>query len=443
MKFYIKIFFNNFYVLKKLMENNMPFNVIIGAQWGDEGKAKVIDFLSRKSDAIIRYQGGANAGHTVVLDNKKFVFHLIPSGILNPNIKCFIGNGVVFDIEEFFNEIKQLEESEIDYKGRISISPQAHLIMPYHKKMDALGEDERKKKIGTTKRGIGPCYSDKFSRFGIRVGDIFSENLRDRIETNLERINYLLVNYYKKEEMNIEEVCQFIEAYKDNLKDFIDDTIYSVNNMLKNGKTVIGEGAQGLGLDIDFGTYPFVTSSNPSIGGAITGTGINPFYLNKVYGITKAYTTRVGSGPFVTELKDEIGAYLQKEGGEFGATTGRPRRCGWLDIFMLKYSTMINGFTDIVLTKIDVLDGLNEINVCVGYKYKGKELKEFPYLSEVLDDVEPIYKSFKGWGKTKGIKDFESLPVRAKDYIKFIEDSIEVKVSIISTGADRNDTIVR
>ncbi|HOJ50321.1 MAG TPA: adenylosuccinate synthase [Spirochaetota bacterium] len=421
----------------------MAFDVIIGAQWGDEGKAKIIDFLGKNADGIVRYQGGANAGHTVILDGKKFVFHLIPSGILNPEVKCFIGNGVVFDIEEFFKELEQLENFGIDYRGRIMVSYQAHLIMPYHKRMDILREEERKEKIGTTKRGIGPCYSDKFSRFGIRVGDIFSSNLKERIETNLERINYLLSNYYKKEQMDVDEVFDFIEGYKEKLRPFVGNTVYALNSMLKNNKNIIAEGAQGLGLDIDFGTYPFVTSSNPSIGGAITGTGINPFYVNKVYGIAKAYTTRVGAGPFPTELFDKIGDYLQKEGGEFGATTGRPRRCGWLDLFMLKYSTLVNGFTDIVLTKIDVLDGLKEINICIGYEYNGSTLNEFPFSSEVLENVKPIYKSFRGWERTKGIKDFNQLPVNAKDYIKFIEDYLEASVSIISTGPDRNDTIVR
>jgi adenylosuccinate synthase len=421
----------------------MPLNILIGAQWGDEGKAKIVDYLCKDIDIVIRYQGGANAGHTVVLDGKKYVFHLIPSGILHQDKQCCIGNGVVFDPEEFLKEIQMLRDSDISYEGRIKISPLAHVIMPYHRMIDTLRESTRKNRIGTTGRGIGPCYQDKANRSGIRIIDLLSGHLGEKISSNLEFWNKIFVDYYNAKPLDPKAVIQQYREYGEILAPYVEDTAYLVNNALDEGKNILAEGAQGLGLDIDFGTYPFVTSSNPSAGGAINGIGVSPLRVHKIYGIMKAYTTRVGEGPFPTELHDKMGEWLQAKGNEFGATTGRPRRCGWFDLVFAKYSTMINGFTDIVLTKLDVLDGLEKIQVCVGYEMEGKKIDRFPHSIDTLTRLNPIYREFPGWDKVSGIHSYEKLPENARKYIEFLEEELKTPINFISTGPERKETIIR
>lgn len=421
----------------------MPLNILIGGQWGDEGKAKVVDFLSKNVDLVVRCQGGANAGHTVYHNGKKYVFHLIPSGILHENKVCVIGNGVVFDPEAFMEEILALEKSGIDYKNRLKISSLAHVIMPYHKLLDQMRESKRKKPIGTTGRGIGPCYSDKAGRNGIRVSDLFCDSFADKVKNNLEYFNFLFTQYYQTNPLSAQDIIKQYQEYAKKIKDFVAETPYLIGKALDANQTVLAEGAQGLGLDLDFGTYPFVTSSNSSVGGAITGSGANPKHIDKIYGIMKAYLTRVGEGPFPSELTDAAGDYLREKGHEFGATTGRPRRCGWFDLPFAKYSTMINGFTHIIFTKLDVLDGLEKVKVCVGYQNKEKKLDYFPLWIDDFNDLTPIYQEFSGWEKTQGVKDYQSLPQNARHYIEFLEEALKTPFSIISVGPDRNETIVR
>ncbi|HCL57661.1 MAG TPA: adenylosuccinate synthase [Spirochaetia bacterium] len=421
----------------------MGLSILIGAQWGDEGKAKIVDYLCRNIDIVVRYQGGANAGHTVVLEGKKFVFHLIPSGILHPDKQCYIGNGVVLDPEQFLKEIEMIEKSGISYHNRLKISALAHVIMPYHKTLDALRETKRKNPIGTTGRGIGPCYADKSSRNGLRLIDLYSDKLDEKIEANIEYYNYLFQNYENYQPLDKEKIIKDYQYYAEKLKPFVDDVAFLVNENLDQGKNILAEGAQGVGLDIDFGTYPFVTSSNPTAGGAMTGIGVSPLRVDKIYAIMKAYTTRVGEGPFPTELLDETGEYLRKKGHEFGSTTGRPRRCGWFDLVFAKYSVMLNRFTDIVLTKLDVLDGIDKIKVCVGYRTSKGEISRFPVSLDELYEITPIYQEFDGWESVEGAKTMADLPENARKYIDFLEKSLNTSISIISVGPDREETIVR
>lgn len=421
----------------------MPLNILIGAQWGDEGKAKIVDYLSKNMDMIVRYQGGANAGHTVVHNGKKYVFHLIPSGILHEDKYCLIGNGVVLDPEAFLEEVALLKESNISFENRIKISASTHLIMPYHKAMDEAREASRSNKIGTTKRGIGPCYSDKSSRWGIRVIDLYSPEFENKVKTCLQRYNFLLKEYYNREELDAATIIEQYKKYRDILKPYVTDVSYLVNNAIDEGKSVLAEGAQGLGLDIDFGTYPFVTSSSPSAGGALTGIGVSPRKVDKIYAIMKAYLTRVGEGPFPTELNDKVGELLQNQGNEFGATTGRPRRCGWFDLVFASYSTMINGYSDIVLTKLDVLDGLETIKVCTAYQVEDQILTEYPHSITTLNKVKPVYKELPGWESLKGCTSYNDLPKTAKEYVEYLEDSLKTKISIVSVGPDREETLIR
>lgn len=422
----------------------MSVTLIVGSQWGDEGKGKIVDILSRNADYVARYQGGANAGHTIVIKGKQYILHLIPSGILTSGVKCIIGNGVVIDPVAFIDEIKMLESNNIDVSGRLFVSHKAHLIMPYHKLLDQAMESQKAgTTIGTTGRGIGPAYFDKARRCGIRIVDLLDKNVFEhKLRENLKEKNDLLKKIYGYEELDVDEIVNTYIDFDRLIDPYVTDTTLLLNNAIKENKVIYAEGAQGALLDIDHGTYPFVTSSNPTSGGACTGLGIPPTSITRIVGVAKAYTTRVGHGPFPTELENEIGEQLRLTGAEYGSTTGRPRRCGWLDLFALKYSVMINGITDLALTKLDVLDNLDEIKFCVGYKIDGKELKSFPADIATLQKVKPIYETTKGWKKTtSGLRNEKDMPAEAYDYFKQIEFYTGAKVKIVSLSPDRDATI--
>lgn len=424
----------------------MSVNLIVGAQWGDEGKGKIVDLLSLECDYVARYQGGANAGHTIVIGDKEYILHLIPSGILSEKSKCIIGNGVVIDPVALMDEIKMLKDNNIDVSGRLFISHKAHLIMPYHKMMDAAREAQTSSvPIGTTGRGIGPAYIDKAKRTGIRIVDLLDRNsFEKKLRQNVAEYNDVLVKIYDYESLDVEAIVEKYLEFDKLIDPYITDISLLLNEAIKNGNDVIVEGAQGALLDLDHGTYPFVTSSNPTSGGACTGLGIPPNKIKDVIGIVKAYCTRVGNGPFPTELFDETGKYLSKVGNEFGATTGRPRRCGWLDLVALKYSVMINGINKIALTKIDVLDDLDEIKICMDYEIDGKKLKSFPVDERKFKQLTPKYKTIKGWKtKIRSISNFDELPQELKDYIQIIEDYVEAEVTIVSVGPKRSETIIK
>ena len=423
----------------------MPIIVIVGAQWGDEGKGKIVDVLTEKADIVARYQGGHNAGHTVVINKKRFVLHLIPSGILHKNTVCIIGNGVVVEPQALIKEITDLRKRGIKVSDNLLISMNAHLIMPYHLVIDSASEKTKGKKcIGTTGRGIGPTYVDKMARTGIRVGDLLNpEAFREKLATNLRHVNFLMKNLYKMPVFSAKKIFDEYMGYARTLRKYIADTDLIINKAIAENRNLLLEGAQGTLLDIDHGTYPFVTSSNSIAGGACTGLGIGPTKITGVIGIVKAYTTRVGSGPFPTELHDSIGEGMRKKGGEFGATTGRPRRCGWLDTVILKHSTAVNGFSGIVITKLDILDGLDTIKICTSYRHKGKTYKDMPKDLAVLENCTPVYEEFKGWKEsTEGITELGKLPVQAQSYIRKIEELIGVKVVIVSTGQKRDELIM-
>ncbi len=421
----------------------MSCSVVIGAQWGDEGKAKMIDFFSQDADIVVRYQGGANAGHTVVTEGKKFVFHLIPSGILHKGKICVIGNGVVIDPEQLIKEMDLLIGQGLDIKDRILISDSAHIILPYHKALDTAMEEFRSDRIGTTGRGIGPCYADKCLRTGIRVGDVLNEeDLTEKVKHVLEIKNLQLEKMFGKVAFSIDEMMDVLIRFKERAEKMIINTAYYLNEAADNNKRIILEGAQGFALDIDHGTYPYVTSSNPTIGGALLGTGLNSFQVDRVVGISKAYVTRVGEGPFPTEDMSDIGDLLREKGGEYGATTGRPRRCGWFDVELLKQAKRVCGLTEIVLIKIDVLTGFEKIKVAVGYEYKGEKVKMFP--AYMLDKIKPVYEELDGWSEDiSNCNNYDQLPENAKKYIEFLEKQVGVKISIISVGPDRKNTIIR
>jgi len=421
----------------------MSCKVIIGTQWGDEGKAKIIDYFCRDTDIVVRYQGGGNAGHTVVADGVKHIFHLVPSGILHNGVTCVIGNGLVIDPELLMHEIVMLEKEGFDVKNFLRISDSAHLVLPYHKIIDEAMEEFRDKKIGTTKRGIGPCYADKSLRYGIRVGDLFDkEYITQRITNTLKIKNLQLEKIYSKNKLNLDEILNLVDKFRKRIDGMVTDTRFLLYNSLEKNKRVLLEGAQGNALDIDHGTYPYVTSSNPTIGGALAGTGLNPFDINEIVGIVKAYTTRVGEGPFPTEDNGDDGSKLREKGGEFGSTTGRPRRCGWFDVELLKYTKRLNGLTSLALTKLDVLNGFKKIRVSVGYSVNGKRLQHFP--SQMLDKVEPIYEDIDGWEEDiSSCRNYDELPENAKVYVRFIEEKVGVRISVVSVGPDRSETIVR
>ena len=421
-------------------------NVIVGLQWGDEGKGKITDVLAAKSDYVVRYQGGNNAGHSVYIGENSFVLHLIPSGVAHPNKKCIIGDGVVVDPKALLKEFSGLEEKGIN-TSEVFLSSRAHLIMPYHILIDTYREEARgDDKIGTTKRGIGPCYEDRVARTGIQAVDLlFPEIFESKLKRNIEAKNEILIKLYNQEPIDLDEVLEEYREYAEQLRHRIIDGVFDVNNAIKKGKKILFEGAQALLLDVTYGTYPFVTSSNPSTGGVSVGTGVPPTALKHLIGIAKAYCTRVGEGPFPTELFDENGAYMAKVGHEFGATTGRPRRCGWLDLPALKYACMINGINNLVITKLDVLSGLKEVKVCTAYKTKeGKILDFFPACAESFKDLKPVYETLPGWEEDiMNITSYYELPETAKDYIRFIEKQIDLEVSIISVGPDRTQNIIR
>lgn len=413
-------------------------DLIVGVQWGDEGKGKIVDKLAKEYDYIVRYQGGHNAGHTIVVDGKKYALHLMPSGILYPKCKNIIGNGVVISLEALIKEIEQFE-SLGDLRGRLFISDRAHLITPYHQMLDLARENNAKNAIGTTKNGIGPAYSDKVARMGLRVSDLRDlKMLEQKLASYKEQIAYLQ-DLYDLTLPSVESIMQNINAIAPKILPLITDTTKLLWDGLDEGKNILLEGAQGSMLDIDHGTYPFVTSSSTISAGSSSGSGIPPNRIEKIIGITKAYCTRVGNGPFPTEQNNTIGQELGQKGCEFGTTTGRKRRCGWLDAIALKYACKLNGCTDLALMKLDVLDGFKEVKICTHYLYNGEKITHVP---SDLENVEPVYESFEGWDHTAGIKDFKSLPNAAKTYIQAIQSLTGTKVSIISTSPERDDTII-
>ncbi|MBI4428303.1 MAG: adenylosuccinate synthase [Ignavibacteriales bacterium] len=427
----------------------MSVQVIVGAQWGDEGKGKIVDHLSEGADIVARYQGGANAGHTVIIPSRngkaeqEFVLHLIPSGIFHRRVTCVIGNGVVLDPVALMTEIEQLKRLGIETAGRLLISHHAHLIMPYHKLLDAARE-QGNQKIGTTGRGIGPAYIDKYMRTGIRVVDLLDRDVLCRkLKRNLEENNELLSKMYHSRELDVDAIINEYQEFDKQIDEYVTDTSAYLNAAIRKKKKILAEGAQGALLDVDHGTYPFVTSSSPTSGGACTGLGIPPTAVSSVIGVVKAYSTRVGNGPFPTELKDETGDRLRELGGEYGATTGRPRRCGWLDLVSLKYSCEVNGIEKITITKLDVLDGFNEINVCVGYRHGEKDLDRFPTDVQTLEAVQPVYRTFQGWRTpTSSIRKYRDLPPKARKYIEATAKELKTKVLMVSVGARRDQTLI-
>jgi adenylosuccinate synthase len=422
--------------------------IIMGTQWGDEGKGKITDLLSEHYDVIARYQGGCNAGHTVVVEDKQYIFHLLPSGILHKDKTCLIGNGVVLDPEILFEEITSLEKRGIGVSNRLFIDYKTHVIFPYHKMIDEeMEKGKGNQKIGTTKKGIGPAYVDKYSRNGIRVCDlIHPDYLEEKLGLQLEqKRDYLSKNYHiditKK---NIKEIKEQYHQYGEMIKEYAIDGSLFLDEQLRKQKNILFEGAQGIMLDVDHGTYPYVTSSNPMAGCACTGCGISPIYIDKVIGISKAYTTRVGEGPFPTELRDSVGQEIREYGHEYGATTGRPRRCGWFDGPVVKYANRINGIKEIVLTKLDVLSSFHKIKICREYKIKGKSYQYFPADSELIPYINPVYEEIDGWQEDiTHIKNFAELPEKTKKYIDRIEALTDCKATMISVGPKRSETIIR
>lgn len=424
----------------------MAVRIVIGAQWGDEGKGKIVDLLSKGTEYVVRFQGGANAGHTLKFDDKKVVLHLIPSGIFNGDATCIIGNGVVIDPIALVEEINEVKGMGFSLENRFYISQTAHVILPYHKILDKLKERRlAKDAIGTTGRGIGPAYVSKVARIGIRMVDLLDEEvLKSKILQNITDINYALENMYQEPTIDAEVLMKELNVAIDELRPYICNTTNILHDAIANEEPILLEGAQGCLLDIDHGTYPFVTSSSPTSGGACTGSGIPPLAITHALGITKAYCTRVGNGPFPTELEDEMGEELRKKGHEFGATTGRPRRCGWLDLVALKYAVRLNGMNELALTKMDVMDGFSEIKVCTSYKIDGKETSVFPLALHDIEKIEPVYTSLPGWDKDiSGMTEWEELPENAKSYIAYIEEYLGVKFTLISTGPKRSETIIR
>ena len=419
--------------------------IVVGTQWGDEGKGKIVDLLTETANVVVRFQGGHNAGHTLVINGEKTVLHLIPSGILRDNVHCLIGNGVVLAPDALFEELNELEANGVPVSERLSISEACPLILPHHVALDIARETKLgKKAIGTTGRGIGPAYEDKVARRGLRLGDLVYDNaFAEKLENVMEFHNFSLKNYYQAETLDYKQVLDQTLAYKDRLVGLTVDVTQLLDDYAREGRPMMFEGAQGMMLDIDHGTYPFVTSSNTSAGSAAAGSGVGPNAFDTILGIVKAYTTRVGAGPFPTELSCDVGQHLGTKGHEFGATTGRERRCGWFDAVLMRRSRQVNGLTSLSLTKLDVLDGLPELKICNGYEYLGEKLSVAPVGADALAQCQPIYEVMPGWSEnTQGITVFEELPQAAKNYIKRLEELVEVPIDIVSTGPDRDETIV-
>ncbi|RJQ27374.1 MAG: adenylosuccinate synthase [Peptococcaceae bacterium] len=418
--------------------------VLVGAQWGDEGKGKVTDFLAEKADLVVRYQGGNNAGHTVVVGDQEFRLHLIPSGILYPGRFCLLGSGVVIDPEVLIGELDSLSKRDIDTSG-LRISQRAHVIFPYHRRLDQLDEERKgNSKIGTTCRGIGPAYIDKSARIGIRMIDLIDrEELAVKLERNLREKNSILENIYGEKKIDFEEMLALYSSYGERLERYVADTSLIINDALSAGKNVLFEGAQGTLLDLDHGTYPFVTSSHPTAGAACLGAGIGPAKIGRVIGVTKAYSTRVGEGPYPTELAGELCECIRRQGCEYGTTTGRPRRCGWFDGVAVRYAVRINGLDYLAVTKLDVLSGLEKIMLCTGYRYRGEIINEFPASLKVLSECEPIYEEHPGWAEDiSTARCFEDLPVNARRYLERISAVAGAPTALISVGSKRSQTIV-
>ena len=422
----------------------MTTTVVLGAQWGDEGKGKVTDFFASTADFVVRFQGGNNAGHTIVVGEDKIALSLTPSGVLYSDCIPVIGSGCVIDLGFLKKELQMLKDKNIDTQ-KLAISPNAHLIMPYHKLLDELIEESLgENKIGTTKKGIGPCYADKIQRRGIRVQDLLDQEVFEKkVKSNIEETNLTLTKIYESPPLVAEEIIEEFNGYRDIVAKHIEDTSLLIENAIKENKTILFEGAQGTLLDIDHGTYPFVTSSNTSAGNAAIGSGVGPKNIDRIVGVTKAYISRVGSGPFITEQKNDIGDYLIEKGAEFGVVTGRRRRCGWLDLISLKYSVRVNSLTELFITKLDVLSGLEKINLCTGYKYENEVITDYPYKESIHYKAEPVYQTFDGWTEDiSSVKNFEDLPKNAQTYIKAIEDFIEVPITFISVGPERTENII-
>ena len=422
----------------------MAATVVLGAQWGDEGKGKVTDFFASSADYVVRFQGGNNAGHTIVVGDEKLALSLTPSGVLYPDCVPVIGSGCVIDLAFLKKELEMLNSKNVSTK-KLAISPNAHVIMPYHKLLDELIEESLgENKIGTTKKGIGPCYADKIQRSGIRIQDLLDDEVfAEKVKTNVEEKNQLLTKIYGRNPMDPSEIINEFKNYKEIINNHVKDTSLMISNAIKEGKNILFEGAQGTLLDIDHGTYPFVTSSNTSSANAAIGSGVGPLNLNKIVGVTKAYISRVGSGPFITEQKNDIGDYLIEKGAEFGVVTGRRRRCGWLDLISLKYSVRVNSLTELFITKLDVLSGLEEIKLGVGYMNGDKVITDYPYQQNVFYNAEPVYETYAGWSEDiTSVRSFDNLPENAKKYITAIEDFIEIPITFISVGPERNQNIV-
>jgi adenylosuccinate synthase len=425
------------------MSSNPKSTCVVGVQWGDEGKGKIVDILSQKADVVVRFQGGGNAGHTVVVNGEKFVLHLLPSGILHKSV-CVVANGVVVDLVQMLEEMAELEKRGVKFGKNLLLSDRAHVVMPYHKFLDKHFE-AGKGKIGTTQRGIGPCYSDKAARKGVRVADLYNEAiLKERVFAFTEEKNKILAALYGAPPLDPQRIVDEYQGYAAKLKPFVGDAVDFVNAAIDKGKRVLFEGAQGSLLDIDFGTYPFVTSSNSDACGISAGTGVPPKKIGPILGVAKAYCTRVGEGPFPTELKDGLGEKLREVGGEYGATTGRPRRCGWFDGVTSRHAVQINGIDSVAITKLDVLSGLDEIRFATHYRIDGKLTDRMPTETDVLSRVEPVYKSFKGWKEDLSkVRTFAGLPKAARIYLNFVERYLKVRVSMVSVGKDREHTIHR
>ena len=421
----------------------MPNVVVVGAQWGDEGKGKIVDLITDNFEIVARYQGGHNAGHTVIIHKQKYVLHLIPSGILHPNKVCVIGNGVVVDLPAFKQEVEMLKD--FDVRERLFVSNRCHLIMPYHRAVESAEEDRLADlKIGTTSRGIGPCYEDKVGRRGIQMGDLlYPEIFKAKLHVNVEQKNKILNGIYGVELLDEQEIYDNTMQLVSEVAPFVTDTTEYLSRAIRSGQNILFEGAQGTLLDVDHGTYPFVTSSNATAGGACTGTGVGPSHIDGVIGIAKAYATRVGEGPFPTELKNRLGKHIQTKGVEYGASTGRSRRCGWFDAVVARYACMVNNIDTVVITKLDVLDELEEIHICTGYQYCGASLDYFPSQGRVLERVVPVYERCPGWKcDTSKIVEYQDLPEAAKNYLNRLSCLMQTDISIISTGPDRSETII-